>query len=101
MAKYIVQWDYKSNDGGPWNEGDVVELAPEPANICNRGSPGVLVLESDLLKPEPKPEPRPTNKPALLIAPFTKHQAETSRREWAEHIKNKVTITYQCFVNSY
>lgn len=41
---YTVQWDYSSGLGGPWEQGAVVQLAPELAEAINRDSPGVLAL---------------------------------------------------------
>lgn len=42
--KYTVQWNYTSSLGGPWLEGDVVEIDdPAVAETINRDSPGVLV----------------------------------------------------------
>lgn len=44
MPRYQVQHRYKSNDFGPWEEGDQVTLddAAE-AEYVNRDSPGTLV----------------------------------------------------------
>ena len=41
-GKYKVNWYYVSGAGGPWLEGDVVELEEEKAEHINRDSPGVL-----------------------------------------------------------
>jgi hypothetical protein len=43
VATYKVQWDYASSLGGPWKEGDIVELDPSEAGVFERDSPGVLV----------------------------------------------------------
>lgn len=41
--KFEVQWSYVSSLGGPWGEGDVIELPEDLADAVNRDSPGVLV----------------------------------------------------------
>lgn len=51
--KYRVNWKYASGLGGPWQEGDIVEIDHEAeAEAINRDSPSVLTLA----KP-PKAEP--------------------------------------------
>ena len=42
MAKYVVQWNYKSSLGGPFMKKDVVEVSEELAEAINRDSPGVF-----------------------------------------------------------
>lgn len=44
MAKYAAQWRYSSSLGGPFSQGDQVELEQDVAEAINRDSPGVLVL---------------------------------------------------------
>lgn len=44
MQKYRVKWDYKSDLGGPWKEGEVLELVRDLAAHINRSSPGVLAM---------------------------------------------------------
>lgn len=52
--KYTVQWNYKSSLGGPWLEGDVVEIdEAELAAAINRDSPGVLI-EGEVKPPAKK-----------------------------------------------
>lgn len=44
MPRYQVQHRYKSNDYGPWEQGDEITLDdPEDAAYVNRDSPGTLV----------------------------------------------------------
>ncbi len=50
MPTYQVLWKYSSGLGGPWEEGEVVELEEWRANHINVDSPGVL-------KPVPTPGP--------------------------------------------
>ena len=40
--KYRFNWRYISSYGGPWEEGEVVELDDELAEALGRDSPGVL-----------------------------------------------------------
>lgn len=42
MARYLVQWNYKSSLGGPFLKGDVIEISEVLAADINRDSPGVL-----------------------------------------------------------
>jgi hypothetical protein len=42
MARYQVQWNYKSSLGGPFQKGDIVEFDDAIAEAINRDSPGVL-----------------------------------------------------------
>lgn len=42
--QYSVQWNYKSGYGGPWHQGEIVDLTEAAAAQINRDSPGVLVL---------------------------------------------------------
>lgn len=60
MTTYTVQWNYASSYGGPWREGEVVELDEAVATAVNRDSPGVVVPK----KPKPKPEAKPRAKNA-------------------------------------
>lgn len=39
---YRVLWGYQSSLGGPWREGNEVELDPATAAAVNADSPGVL-----------------------------------------------------------
>lgn len=41
--RYRVAWKYQSGLGGPWAEGEALELDPAIAEAVNRDSPGVLV----------------------------------------------------------
>lgn len=44
MPRYQVQHRYKSNDYGPWEQGDQITLDdPDDAAYVNRDSPGTLV----------------------------------------------------------
>jgi len=45
--KYLINWDYASGIGGPWKEGDTVEIDAALAARINNDSPGVLTLESE------------------------------------------------------
>ena len=53
MQKYRVKWDYKSDLGGPWKKGEVLELVPDLAAHINRSSPGVLVMIRTRAKKRP------------------------------------------------
>lgn len=57
MTQYTVQWNYHSGIGGPWAEGETVELDEERAAAINRDSPGVLV-EVGVVDDAPIPEAR-------------------------------------------
>ena len=43
MDKYQIQWRYASSLGGPWKEGQILELTEAEAEALNRDSPGVVV----------------------------------------------------------
>lgn len=49
---YVVQWKYKSGLGGPWMEGDVVQLDDPVAEAINNDSPGVLKREKTSGQPK-------------------------------------------------
>lgn len=57
MTAYIVQWNYMSGLGGPWEAGARVELDEVRAADINRDSPGVLVAEAPV-EEQPTPEAR-------------------------------------------
>ena len=40
---YRVQWGYQSGMGGPWREGNEIDIDPATAAAINVDSPGVLV----------------------------------------------------------
>ena len=40
--KCLVRWNYRSSLGGPWVEGDVVDVDADVAEAIGRDSPGVL-----------------------------------------------------------
>lgn len=54
---YTLQWNYASNLGGPWAEGETVALDEARAADINRDSPGVL-LELGPVDDEPIPDAR-------------------------------------------
>lgn len=43
--KYRINWDYASSLGGPWKEGESVELDDALAEALGNDSPGVLTLD--------------------------------------------------------
>jgi hypothetical protein len=51
LPKYVVRWNYGSALGGPWIEGQEVELQRSEAETINRDSPGVLTAVDDLTEP--------------------------------------------------
>lgn len=50
---YRVQWGYQSGMGGPWREGNEIDIDPAVAAAINVDSPGVLVA----VHPAPAAEP--------------------------------------------
>lgn len=72
MPRYQVQHRYKSNDYGPWEQGDQVTLDdPEDAAYVNRDSPGTLV--------EIDPEKQAAEKRARLEAQTRKPTRTTGK----------------------
>lgn len=59
MTTYTVQWKYASSYGGPWREGEVVELDEAVATAVNRDSPNVLVPKT-AVKPKTRAKKAPT-----------------------------------------
>lgn len=53
VLKYRVLWKYASSLGGPWAEGQVIELKEAVAAAVNIDSPGVLEV---YVEPEPEPK---------------------------------------------
>ena len=51
MTEYIVRWNYGSSLGGPWIEGQSVELTSTEALAINQDSPNVLVAVEDMNEP--------------------------------------------------
>lgn len=51
QKKYTVLWKYTSSLGGPWAEGEVVELDEQLAGRINIDSPGVLEEQTEQKKP--------------------------------------------------
>ena len=55
--RYRVNWTYASSLGGPWHEGQLVELAEDVAVAVDATSPGVLTPAADKAVQTRKPEP--------------------------------------------
>lgn len=65
--QYTVNWSYRAGKFGPWQAGDLIDLADADAEHVNADSPGVLSIV--LPKPVPVPwvdadEPRPVDRMA-------------------------------------
>jgi hypothetical protein len=50
--KYLVQWNYKSSLGGPWEAGQVIDQPVQMAEAVERDSPGVLSMEREIASQE-------------------------------------------------
>lgn len=81
MLKYVVQWTYKSSNGGPWGAGAVVSVDEDVAKAINRSSPGVLIPFVPEPEPTPKPEvkvseraPKAPAKDRQMVGQTTRHQ---------------------------
>ena len=68
--KYIFNWKYSSSLGGPWREGESVELDDALVEAIQHDSPGVLTID---LKSETREVEAPSSD-RMMKAPVSKRK---------------------------